>query len=70
MAEVKITVRMNGPYWVDGPFDLVDQEGNHFEVRAGERMALCRCGRSKIKPFCDSSHRYETPAFDAPTVAP
>ena len=69
MADVKILVRLNGPYWVEGPLDLVDQDGNPFEVQAGERIALCRCGQSDNKPFCDSSHRNKTPAFDAPTRA-
>ncbi len=69
MAEVKITVRLNGPYMVEGPFELVDQEGNAFTVEEGKRIALCRCGQSDNKPFCDASHRNKTPAFDAPTTA-
>ena len=69
MAEVLITVRLNGPYYVKGPFELVDQEGNHFQVEEGKTVTLCRCGRSDNKPFCDSSHRKKIPAFDAPTSA-
>ena len=69
MADVKMTVRLNGPYWVDGPFELVDQDGVRFKVPEGERVALCRCGKSDNKPFCDSTHRNKTPNFDAPTRA-
>ena len=69
MANVNITVRLNGPYYVDGPIELVDQDGNNFSVASGKTIALCRCGRSDNKPFCDSSHRKKTPAFDAPTQA-
>ena len=69
MADVKITVRLNGPYLVEGPVDLVDQEGNHFKVEEGVRIAMCRCGKSSKKPFCDSTHRNVTPTFDAPTTA-
>jgi CDGSH-type Zn-finger protein len=31
-------------------------------------VALCRCGRSENKPFCDSRHRTVEPMFDAPTA--
>ena len=70
MADVKITVRLNGPYLVEGPFEMVDQDGARFMVEEGKRMALCRCGMSDNKPYCDSSHRNKTPTFDAPTKAP
>lgn len=50
---VKITMRNNGPYVVEGDFTLVDHEGN--EVPLAKR-ALCRCGGSTMKPFCDGTH--------------
>jgi CDGSH-type Zn-finger protein len=58
MAEptVEIKVRDNGPYKVTGPVRLVDAEGNRWETGEGP-IALCRCGRSRTKPFCDRSHR-------------
>jgi CDGSH iron-sulfur domain-containing protein 3 len=56
MADVTITPRDNGPYLVRGPVKLVDAEGNEFEVE-GEAIALCRCGHSSNKPFCDATHR-------------
>ena len=54
---VEIKVRDNGPYKVTGPVRIVDAEGNAFEVDGSRPVALCRCGRSRTKPFCDSSHR-------------
>jgi CDGSH-type Zn-finger protein len=57
VAAVTIKVRENGPYRVTGPFTLVDADGVAYELPAGETVALCRCGRSRTKPFCDKSHR-------------
>ena len=57
MADVKITVRSNGPYRVEGPITLVDADGNEFDISArGGTVALCRCGGSTNKPFCDGTH--------------
>jgi CDGSH-type Zn-finger protein len=58
---VEIKVRDNGPYKVTGPVTIVDAEGNRFAVPDGP-VALCRCGRSQTKPFCDASHKA---GFDA-----
>ena len=69
MADVKITVRLNGPYLVQGPLELVDQDGNPFTVPEGQVIAICRCGRSDTKPFCNGNHRNQEPLFDAPTRA-
>ncbi|RMF58530.1 MAG: hypothetical protein D6746_09615 [Bacteroidetes bacterium] len=52
---LKITPARNGPLLLEGPFLIVDAEGR--EHRTGARAALCRCGASKNKPFCDGSHR-------------
>ena len=54
MAEVNIEVRKNGPYIVTGPVELKDADGNKYPSEA--RMALCRCGASTEKPFCDGTH--------------
>ncbi|MBM3943353.1 MAG: CDGSH iron-sulfur domain-containing protein [SAR202 cluster bacterium] len=64
----KIEVRPNGPLRVYGPFNLVDGDGKSFKLPAGEFVTLCRCGASKNKPFCDSSHR-TTIKFEANTKA-
>ena len=55
MADVNITVRDNGPYLVRGPIELQDVDGNSFRVER-EIIALCRCGGSTNKPFCDGTH--------------
>lgn len=57
MAAVTLKVRDNGPYRVEGPFALVDAEGNAFPLAEGQVVVLCRCGHSEEKPFCDASHR-------------
>jgi CDGSH-type Zn-finger protein len=54
---VEIKVRDDGPYKVTGPVRLIDADGGVFEVPAGEAIALCRCGHSARKPFCDAAHR-------------
>jgi CDGSH-type Zn-finger protein len=52
----KITPYRNGPYLVRGPFAIVDQDGNEIEVKR-RVVALCRCGRSQMRPFCDGTHK-------------
>ena len=50
-----ITPRDNGPYFVVGMLHIVDAEGNVIISEGG--FALCRCGQSSNKPFCDGTHR-------------
>jgi CDGSH-type Zn-finger protein len=58
MADVEIKVRANGPYVLRGPFVLRDSEGNAADPeRREDTIALCRCGASATKPFCDGSHK-------------
>ena len=56
MADVRIEVRANGSNRVYGPIDLVDQDGNSYTIPEGKYVALCRCGQSSNKPFCDTTH--------------
>lgn len=59
MAQVKITVRKNGPYRVDAPdggIELVDADGNVFDLAGRTAFSLCRCGASATSPFCDGTH--------------
>ena len=56
MDTARITPYKNGPLLVRGPFELVDQDGNTIEVRR-KVVALCRCGKSRMKPFCDGTHK-------------
>jgi CDGSH-type Zn-finger protein len=53
--KVTIQTRANGPYLVKGPLRLIDADGHEFQV-AGDTIALCRCGGSTKKPFCDGTH--------------
>ena len=55
MADIQIVALDNGPYIVKGAIKLVDAAGGEFA--AGETVALCRCGHSANKPFCDGTHR-------------
>ena len=53
IAEI-VAGNLSGPICVKGGIELVSDNGQHYEVR--NRMALCRCGGSENKPFCDGSH--------------
>ena len=54
----KIRIRDNGPLLVEGnDVTIEDAEGGVF-TPAGRPFALCRCGASSNKPFCDGSHRH------------
>jgi CDGSH-type Zn-finger protein len=50
---INIKIRDNGPYLVEGEFTLTDTNGNPVPVK---KAALCRCGGSTTKPFCDGTH--------------
>jgi CDGSH-type Zn-finger protein len=52
--ETTITERPNGPLYVRGRLKIRRQDGS---VREETRVALCRCGQSANKPFCDGTHR-------------
>lgn len=74
MSATKITVMNNGSLRVEGDFEVLDQEGKPFGLAGRTRVSLCRCGQSKNKPFCDSTHKtcgFEsvTMAFDLPAPA-
>jgi CDGSH-type Zn-finger protein len=64
MAEVKISIRPNGPYRVEAPegaIELVDANGNAYDLTAKLKegrlaFSLCRCGASTTKPYCDGTH--------------
>jgi len=52
--KIKINALDNGPYLVKGAV-VVDAEGNEFRSEH-QKIALCRCGASTNKPFCDGTH--------------
>lgn len=61
MTDILIKVRENGPLVIMGPVRIVDHQGNEIAIPPGkDNVALCRCGQSKNKPFCDGSHREAT----------
>jgi CDGSH-type Zn-finger protein len=66
MAQVTITVRKNGPLRIDDPngvIEMVDADGNKYDLTGKTAFSLCRCGASANKPFCDGSHKvaFQTP---------
>jgi CDGSH-type Zn-finger protein len=61
-----ITPYRDGPLVVRGPFRLVDQEGREIDVERAT-IALCRCGKSKLRPLCDGTHKQA--GFKAPSEA-
>jgi CDGSH-type Zn-finger protein len=57
-ADVTIRIRDNGPILVEGNVRILDAEGHEFpRDPARPSVAICRCGQSANKPFCDGSHR-------------
>ncbi|MFS8201364.1 CDGSH iron-sulfur domain-containing protein [Streptomyces sp. CWNU-52B] len=55
-TECVITAYPDGPYVVRGARRVVDADGNEFEITR-PAVALCRCGLSGQKPWCDSTHK-------------
>lgn len=53
--EMAVQPRTNGPLFLRGRIRLVDAQGN--VTREATRVALCRCGESSNKPYCDGTHR-------------
>lgn len=53
----KVTVLNNGPIRIEGDdFIIQDAQGNPFGLAGRKTIALCRCGHSENKPFCDGKH--------------
>jgi len=69
MSEVNIRIRDNGPLVVEGAITITDADGGEFPTSPDKpAVALCRCGASKNKPFCDGTHREA--GFEAADRAP
>lgn len=56
MSEVELKILPNGPYLAKGLVKLIDVNGNEIDVSTRKSVALCRCGASATKPFCDGTH--------------
>lgn len=52
--EVEVEAQANGPLYIRGNLEIRDAEGK--VIRRATRAALCRCGSSRNKPFCDNTH--------------
>ena len=61
-----ITPYRDGPLIVRGDFRLLDQDGREIDP-GRETIALCRCGKSRLRPFCDGTHKLVR--FKAPSGA-
>jgi CDGSH-type Zn-finger protein len=59
-VDITVDVCLGGPLLVRGPIVLRDEEGAEILLRRNV-IALCRCGRSRRAPFCDSSHTDRRP---------
>ena len=70
MEKVKLTVNNNGSLKIDGDFEIVDRDGNSYDLGGRTVVSVCRCGLSKNKPFCDGAHNghfeHEAKAFALP----
>ena len=56
MRDVVITPYRDGPLLVRGPVRMADQDGKEIVIDR-ETIALCRCGKSRLRPFCDGTHK-------------
>jgi uncharacterized Fe-S cluster protein YjdI/CDGSH-type Zn-finger protein len=54
-SQLDVRVARDGPLFIRGALELLDADGAPMSTET--RVALCRCGQSKRKPFCDNSHR-------------
>jgi CDGSH-type Zn-finger protein len=70
MATTRITVKSNGSLKIEGDFEIVDINGNVYDLAGRTIISICRCGLSANKPFCDGSHKghfeHEAIAFALP----
>ncbi|HED19467.1 MAG TPA: CDGSH iron-sulfur domain-containing protein [Gammaproteobacteria bacterium] len=51
----RVKIRENGPLLCTGEIEVCAPDGHMYGK--GDNIALCRCGASQNKPFCDGSHR-------------
>jgi CDGSH-type Zn-finger protein len=67
-APAQLTVYPDGPNVLVGPVEIRSADGTL--VKAVDRVALCRCGQSGTKPFCDGSHKRVGFTDPGPVPAP
>lgn len=61
----EVNAKENGPYLISGTATYIDTTGNE-QTTQGSMIALCRCGQSGNKPFCDGTHKKV--GFEAPAI--
>lgn len=68
MSKTKITVKSHSALKIEGDFEIVDMDGNVYDIGDRSTISLCRCGLSKNMPFCDGAHKgnfeHEAKAFE------
>lgn len=57
MGKTTLKVNNNGSLRIEGDFQIVDKDGNVYDLGGRDVISLCRCGLSANKPFCDGAHR-------------
>jgi CDGSH-type Zn-finger protein len=62
---VTITPYPDGPYLVRGEFVVRDRDGRELPLQR-RTIALCRCGKSRLRPLCDGTHKLI--GFKAPSA--
>lgn len=66
----RITVKNNSALRIEGDFEIVDGDGNVYNLNGRTVVSICRCGLSKNKPICDGAHKGvfedEAKAFELP----
>ncbi|NJL03683.1 MAG: CDGSH iron-sulfur domain-containing protein [Chloroflexaceae bacterium] len=67
--ETLLSLKNNGPIIIEGNFRIMMADGNEVMVE-GTRAALCRCGMSANKPFCDGAHARNQWKAENPAPAP
>ena len=59
-SQTRITWKPSGPYVIEGPVEIRDNNGDPIEpppAKIPGQINLCGCGMSRTKPFCDGSHK-------------
>lgn len=56
MPETTVQAFKNGPFIVKGAVKVLDVDGNEYDISDQKAVALCRCGQSENRPFCDGKH--------------
>jgi CDGSH-type Zn-finger protein len=57
MSKTKIIINNKGSIKIEGDLEIVDPTGAAYGFQGRTVVTLFRCGLSKNKPFCDSSHK-------------